>query len=75
MGGFKGSTRNGCRDPKCPSARCLRMVREGHGAPSEGLPVPGWRPMKQLAVRVHFLRCVGLLIDWSVEGVLSLVFV
>ncbi|GFW00064.1 uncharacterized protein TNCV_3568541 [Trichonephila clavipes] len=38
------------------------------------LPVPGWRPMKQLAVRVHFLRCGGLLDDWSVEGVLSLVF-
>ncbi|GFV68622.1 uncharacterized protein TNCV_2274851 [Trichonephila clavipes] len=31
--------------------------------------------MKQLAVRVHFLRCGGLLDDWSVEGVLSLVFV
>ncbi|GFS81086.1 e3 ubiquitin-protein ligase RNF13 [Trichonephila clavipes] len=27
------------------------------------LPVPGWRPMKQLAVRVHFLRCGGLLDD------------
>ena len=39
------------------------------------LPVPGRRPMKQLAVRVHFLRCGGLLDDWSVEGVLSLVFV
>ncbi|GFS85108.1 uncharacterized protein TNCV_4222871 [Trichonephila clavipes] len=24
--GVKGSTRNGCRDPKCPSARRLRMV-------------------------------------------------
>ncbi|GFW80796.1 uncharacterized protein TNCV_3778761 [Trichonephila clavipes] len=32
--------------------------------------------MKQLAaVRVHFLRSGGLLDDWSVEGVLSLVFV
>ncbi|GFV25291.1 uncharacterized protein TNCV_4642521 [Trichonephila clavipes] len=31
------------------------------------LPVPGWRPMKQLAVRVHYLRCGGLLNDWSVE--------
>ncbi|GFY09457.1 e3 ubiquitin-protein ligase RNF13 [Trichonephila clavipes] len=39
------------------------------------LPVPGWRPMKQLALRVHFLRCGGLLDDWSVEGVLSLIFV
>ncbi|GFY01052.1 uncharacterized protein TNCV_5075201 [Trichonephila clavipes] len=34
--GVKGSTRNGCRDPKCPSARRLRMVREDSGAPSEG---------------------------------------
>ncbi|GFX24895.1 e3 ubiquitin-protein ligase RNF13 [Trichonephila clavipes] len=41
----------------------------------KALPVPGGRPMKQLAVRVHFLRCGGLLDDWSVEGVLSLVFV
>ncbi|GFS53933.1 uncharacterized protein TNCV_3761541 [Trichonephila clavipes] len=36
------------------------------------LPVPRWHPMKQLAVRMHFLRCGGLLDDWSV---LSLVFV
>ncbi|GFW43057.1 uncharacterized protein TNCV_1474521 [Trichonephila clavipes] len=39
------------------------------------LSVPGWRPMKQLAVRVHFLQCGGLLDDCSVKGVLSLVFV
>ncbi|GFT95723.1 uncharacterized protein TNCV_310981 [Trichonephila clavipes] len=38
------------------------------------LLVPGWLPTKQLAVRVHFLRCSGLLDDWSVKGVLSLVF-
>ncbi|GFU79386.1 uncharacterized protein TNCV_871571 [Trichonephila clavipes] len=31
--GVKGSARNGRRDPKCHSARRLRMVR---GAPSEG---------------------------------------
>ncbi|GFY27755.1 uncharacterized protein TNCV_242211 [Trichonephila clavipes] len=36
------------------------------------LSVPGWRPM---AVPVHFLRCGDLLDDWSVEGILSLVFV
>ncbi|GFT75197.1 hypothetical protein TNCV_2245311 [Trichonephila clavipes] len=36
------------------------------------LPVPGWWPMKQLAVRVHFLRYGGLLDDWSVEGALSI---
>ncbi|GFW45845.1 uncharacterized protein TNCV_4495651 [Trichonephila clavipes] len=46
-----------------------------HGPLLKVLPVSGWRPMKQLAVRVHFLRCGGLLDDWSVEGVLSLVFV
>ncbi|GFT70689.1 uncharacterized protein NPIL_301691 [Nephila pilipes] len=73
--GVKGSTLNGRRDPKCPSARCLRMVREDTGAPSEGATCPGWGPMKQLAVHVHFLRCGGLLDNWSVEGVLSLVFV
>ncbi|GFW13444.1 e3 ubiquitin-protein ligase RNF13 [Trichonephila clavipes] len=39
------------------------------------LPVPGWRPMKQLAVRAHFLRRGRLLNDWSVVGVLSLIFV
>ncbi|GFX52784.1 uncharacterized protein TNCV_3719741 [Trichonephila clavipes] len=27
-GNIKGNTLNGRRDPKCPSARCLRMVRE-----------------------------------------------
>ncbi|GFV30344.1 uncharacterized protein TNCV_98191 [Trichonephila clavipes] len=30
------------------------------------LPKPGWRPMKQLAVLVHFLLCGGLIEDWSV---------
>ncbi|GFT70149.1 uncharacterized protein TNCV_3456151 [Trichonephila clavipes] len=34
--GVKDSTRNGRRDPKCPSARRLRMVRKDTGAPSEG---------------------------------------
>ncbi|GFV25598.1 uncharacterized protein TNCV_1670551 [Trichonephila clavipes] len=32
----KGSTRNGCRNPKCLSARHLRMVREDTGIPNEG---------------------------------------
>ncbi|GFU64099.1 uncharacterized protein TNCV_4392731 [Trichonephila clavipes] len=36
IGGLKGNTRNGHRDPKCPSARHLRMVREDTGAPDEG---------------------------------------
>ncbi|GFW70919.1 uncharacterized protein TNCV_190101 [Trichonephila clavipes] len=34
--GVKGSTDNGCRDPKCPSPRHLRMVQENTGASSEG---------------------------------------
>ncbi|GFT97723.1 uncharacterized protein TNCV_4229151 [Trichonephila clavipes] len=34
--GIKSSIRNGHRDPKCPPARCLRMLREGTGAPYEG---------------------------------------
>ncbi|GFX36667.1 uncharacterized protein TNCV_580461 [Trichonephila clavipes] len=38
-------------------------------------PVPGWRPMKQLAIRVHFLRCGVLLDDRSVDGFPSLIFV
>ncbi|GFW33631.1 hypothetical protein TNCV_2211631 [Trichonephila clavipes] len=37
--GVKGSTRNEHRDPKCPSARPLRMVPEDTGAPVKVLPV------------------------------------
>ncbi|GFW80005.1 uncharacterized protein TNCV_984141 [Trichonephila clavipes] len=73
--GVKGSTRNGWRDPKCPSARHLRMVREDTGPLVKMIPVPVWQPMKQLAVLVHFRQYGGLLEDWSVEGVLTLVFV
>ncbi|GFW23709.1 uncharacterized protein TNCV_2032521 [Trichonephila clavipes] len=36
MGGRQGSTYNGCHDPKCLSARRLRMVREDIGALNEG---------------------------------------
>ncbi|GFW79376.1 hypothetical protein TNCV_2477831 [Trichonephila clavipes] len=50
--------------------QALRMVQEDTGPPSEGISAP----VKQLAVRVHFLRCGGLLNYWSVEDVLSLVF-
>ncbi|GFX52785.1 uncharacterized protein TNCV_3719751 [Trichonephila clavipes] len=35
-GNVKGNTLNGRRNPKCPSARRLRMVRKDTGAPSEG---------------------------------------
>ncbi|GFW93060.1 uncharacterized protein TNCV_3888011 [Trichonephila clavipes] len=41
------------------------------GALVMALQAPGGQSMKQLAVRVHFLRCGGLLDDWSVEGVLA----
>ncbi|GFX97044.1 uncharacterized protein TNCV_1997761 [Trichonephila clavipes] len=34
--GVKSSTRIGRRNPKCPSARRLRMVREDTRVPSEG---------------------------------------
>ncbi|GFX06468.1 uncharacterized protein TNCV_3017021 [Trichonephila clavipes] len=34
--GINGSTRNGRRVTKCPSAKHLRMVREDTGAPNEG---------------------------------------
>ncbi|GFS62986.1 uncharacterized protein TNCV_2054541 [Trichonephila clavipes] len=70
---INGSTHNGCRDPKCPSARHLRMVREDTGTLVKMLPVPGWWSMKQLVARMHFLR-YGVLDSWSVEGILSLVF-
>ncbi|GFW76254.1 uncharacterized protein TNCV_3800891 [Trichonephila clavipes] len=36
--GVKCSTRNGHRDPKCPSTRLFRMVREDTEVPNEGSP-------------------------------------
>ncbi|GFS71812.1 uncharacterized protein TNCV_3715001 [Trichonephila clavipes] len=59
--GVKGSTRNRHRGPKCPSAKRLRIFEK-----TQVLLVLGWQPMKQLAVRVHFLGCGNLLDDWSV---------
>ncbi|GFT74476.1 uncharacterized protein TNCV_539771 [Trichonephila clavipes] len=61
--------------PKFSLASRLCMVREETGFLLKALHVPGWQLMKQLAVFVHFLRCSGLLDDWYVEGVFSLVFV
>ncbi|GFT67301.1 e3 ubiquitin-protein ligase RNF13 [Trichonephila clavipes] len=71
-GAVKNSTPKGHRNPKCSSA--FVSFEKTQGPLVKVLLVPGWRPMKQLAVRVHFLRCGGLLDDWFVEGVLSLVF-
>ncbi|GFV77156.1 uncharacterized protein TNCV_1771681 [Trichonephila clavipes] len=73
--GIKVCSLNGCRDPKCPSAKHLCIVREDTGPLVKGLHVPRWRPIKQLAARVHFLRCGRLFDGWSVYGVLSIVFV
>ncbi|GFX27649.1 uncharacterized protein TNCV_107471 [Trichonephila clavipes] len=53
--GVKGSVRNGCRYPKRPSARRLRMVRETQRQLGKVLPVPGWWPMKQLVFTRAFL--------------------
>ncbi|GFV72152.1 e3 ubiquitin-protein ligase RNF13 [Trichonephila clavipes] len=44
-----------------------------HRGPSEGATCAWMAADEHLVVRVHFLRCGGLLDDWSVEGVLSLV--
>ncbi|GFX50176.1 uncharacterized protein TNCV_2781981 [Trichonephila clavipes] len=73
--GVKDRTRNGRCDPKCLAASRLPTVREDTGAPVKVLPVPGWRPMKLLALRVHFVRCGGLFNNWFFDCVLSLVFV
>ncbi|GFT89114.1 hypothetical protein TNCV_3085181 [Trichonephila clavipes] len=37
MDGRQGLTHNGGNDPKCPLARCLRMVREDTGGPNKGV--------------------------------------
>ncbi|GFU46722.1 uncharacterized protein TNCV_1419771 [Trichonephila clavipes] len=68
MASVKGSTDNDCHYPKCPSARRLRMFEKTQELLMKVLPVPGGRPMKQLAISVHFVRCDGLLVHWSVEG-------
>ncbi|GFV59865.1 uncharacterized protein TNCV_4739931 [Trichonephila clavipes] len=68
----KGSTRNGRRNP---SARRLRMVQEDTGAPNEGATCAWMAADEAVGCTCAFVRCGGLLGDWSVKGVLSLVFV
>ncbi|GFV36709.1 e3 ubiquitin-protein ligase RNF13 [Trichonephila clavipes] len=68
--GVKGSTRNWRHDPGA-----FVWFEKTQGPLMKVLPEPGWRPMKLLAVRLHILRCGGLLDVWSGEGVLSLIFV
>ncbi|GFU39314.1 uncharacterized protein TNCV_3811561 [Trichonephila clavipes] len=65
--GVKRSTRNRRSDPKCPSARPLRMIQEDTGAPNEGATcawmaaeetvgcmrafLTMWRPSRRLVCR------------------------
>ncbi|GFT69403.1 uncharacterized protein TNCV_1297121 [Trichonephila clavipes] len=70
----KGSTRNGRRDQNVLQPVAFVWFEKIQRPLMKMLPVPGWRAMKQLVVRVHFLRCGGRLDDWSVKCVLSLVF-
>ncbi|GFW67220.1 hypothetical protein TNCV_2359301 [Trichonephila clavipes] len=64
--GVKGSTRNG-RNALQPGAFVWLEK-------TQGLLVKR-RLTKLLTIRVHFLRSAGLLDNWFVEGVLSLVIV
>ncbi|GFW40775.1 uncharacterized protein TNCV_4368231 [Trichonephila clavipes] len=70
-----GSTCNGRRDPKFPSARCRRMVREDTGTSYEGATCALMAADEAVGCMRAFLRCGGLLDDWSAEGLLSLGFV
>ncbi|GFW43173.1 hypothetical protein TNCV_1349371 [Trichonephila clavipes] len=64
--GVKGRTHNGRRDPKCPTARRFRLVREDTDVSNERCCACMEADEARVAVRVHFLRCGGLLHDWSV---------
>ncbi|GFX52289.1 uncharacterized protein TNCV_4801461 [Trichonephila clavipes] len=63
----------GAAIPNVLQPRAFVWFEKTQGSLMKMLPVPEWRPIKQLAVRVHFLRCGGLG-DRSVESILSLVF-
>ncbi|GFX56490.1 hypothetical protein TNCV_74361 [Trichonephila clavipes] len=58
-----------------PSSVASLQLEKTQGPLVKKLSGSEWRSMKQLAVRVHFVRCGGLLDDWSTESVLSFVFV
>ncbi|GFW21744.1 hypothetical protein TNCV_2529431 [Trichonephila clavipes] len=51
------------------------MVREDTGAPNEGATCTWIAFDEAVSCTRHFVQCGGLLDDWFVEGVLSLVFV
>ncbi|GFX70985.1 uncharacterized protein TNCV_1689681 [Trichonephila clavipes] len=79
--GVKSSTRNGRRDPKCPSVRHISYGSRRHRAPSEGATCARMAAdeavgsMMWMVWRFYDSLCDCLLDGWSVKGVLSLVFV
>ncbi|GFV69606.1 uncharacterized protein TNCV_4507211 [Trichonephila clavipes] len=66
--GAKGSTRNGRRYPKCPSARLLRMVREDTGAPSEGCSTLNVIPPNGQSIRRKERGCGSPVVKVSNHG-------
>ncbi|GFW09178.1 uncharacterized protein TNCV_2101321 [Trichonephila clavipes] len=61
--GVKGSTRNGRRDCKYPSTKCLRIVREVTGTPNENATCAWMSADKAVGCTRAFLRCGDLLDD------------
>ncbi|GFY04271.1 e3 ubiquitin-protein ligase RNF13 [Trichonephila clavipes] len=75
IGGCQGPHLMGPAIPNVLPPGAFVWFEKTQGLLMKVLNVPGWLPIKQLAVRVHFLRCSGLLDDWSVEDIRSRVFV
>ncbi|GFW73823.1 uncharacterized protein TNCV_1542771 [Trichonephila clavipes] len=71
----KGSTRKRRRDHKCPSDRRFLTVREDRGTLTEGATSAWMAADEAVGCTRAFLPCGGLLGDWYIESVLSLVFV
>ncbi|GFU72736.1 uncharacterized protein TNCV_194231 [Trichonephila clavipes] len=74
--GVNVSTRNGCRDPKCPSAKRLSMVQEDIEAPSSEGDICAWIVADEaIGCTRAFFTMWRSSRDCFVEGVLSMVFV
>ncbi|GFU13607.1 uncharacterized protein TNCV_938701 [Trichonephila clavipes] len=73
--GVKDSTRNRRRDPKCPSARCIRMVREDTGVTNEGATSAGMAADEAVGCTLAFLTMWWSSLRLVYRGSLSLVFV
>ncbi|GFU63578.1 uncharacterized protein TNCV_4256191 [Trichonephila clavipes] len=74
MGGRQGFARNRHRDPKYPSARRLRMVREDTGAPNEGATYASMAADEAVGCTRAFLTmwrsCRRLVCRWHPEPAL-----